>query len=245
MHYVSTATSHATSTPPKNDPMPLEPPPHHLGLEDGWIHSSLGESMHVSSPKPKRNHEISTTFFPEDKEFFEATTSFNDSSDNLHLGSPIHYWQGPNNSIGAPSNIISLDKVITPSQIRSYLITDRDIRDSSSMMTNHAHIGDVSTQFKVPNPPIDITQNNGSDTLFQILFCGCSTLNCLLFYLWSIILGIWKQPFPQSSYDNTGGSTTSHLGPIRPSSRHNTNSQYTLHGNHYSTTLCPVPPDIM
>ena len=61
MHYVSTATSHATSIPPKNDPMPLEPPPHHLGLEDGWIHSSLGTSMHVSSPKHKINHEISTT----------------------------------------------------------------------------------------------------------------------------------------------------------------------------------------
>jgi hypothetical protein len=53
-----------TSTPPKNYPMPLEPPPHHLGLEAGRIHSSLGEYMHVSSAKPKINHEISTTFFP-------------------------------------------------------------------------------------------------------------------------------------------------------------------------------------
>jgi hypothetical protein len=200
MHYVSTATSHATSTPLKNDPMPLEPPPHHLGLEVGWIHSSLGESMHVSSPNPKRNHDLSTTFFPEDEELFEATTSFNDSSDNLHLGSPIHCWQGPNNSIGAPSNIISLDKVITPSQIRSSLITDRDIMDSSSMMTNHAHIGDVSTQFKVPNPPMDITQNSGSDTLFQILFCGCSTLNFLLFIPLVHHLGYLETTLPPSPH---------------------------------------------
>jgi hypothetical protein len=64
MHYVSTSTSHETSTPLTNDPMPIEPPPHHLGLKDVWIHSSLGKYMHVSSPKPKRNHELSTTFFP-------------------------------------------------------------------------------------------------------------------------------------------------------------------------------------
>jgi hypothetical protein len=76
MHYVFTATSRATSTPPKNEPIPIEPPPHHLGLEDGKIHLSLGESMHVSSPKHKINHEISTTLFQEDEEFFEATTRF-------------------------------------------------------------------------------------------------------------------------------------------------------------------------
>lgn len=113
------------------------------------------------------------------------------------------------------------------------------------MMTNHAHIRDVSTQFKVPNPPTDITQNSGSDTLFQILFCGCSTLNCLLLYLWSMIFVILQQLSPHSSYDNTEGSTTSHLGPLRPSYRHNTSPQHTFHGNYYSTTLCPVSPDIM
>jgi hypothetical protein len=153
--------------------------------------------------------------------------------------------EGPNNSINGSSDIISLDKVITPSQIRSSLVTNRNVVDSSSMMTNHAHIGYVSTQFKFPNPPIDITQNNGSDTLFQILFCGFPTLNFLLLYLWSIILGIWKQPFPQSSYDHTGGSTTSHLGLIRPGSQHNTNQQYSLCRDPYTTTLCPVPPKIM
>jgi hypothetical protein len=225
--------------------MNIEPPSHHLGLEVGWIHSSLGTPMHIYSPNQKRNHDLSTTLFLEDKEFFEATTLFNGLSDNLHLGSSIYCWQGPDNSIGAPSNIISLEKVITPSQIRSSLIIDRDFMDSSSMMNNHAHIGDVATQFKVPKPPMDITKNSGVDTLFHILFGGLSTLKFLLFYLWSIILGIWKQPFPQSSYHNTGGSTSSHLGPIRPRSRHNINSQYTLHGNHYSITLCPFPTDII
>jgi hypothetical protein len=44
-----------------------------------------------------------------DEELFEATFYFNDLSDNLHLGSPIHCWQGPNNSIGVPSDIISLE----------------------------------------------------------------------------------------------------------------------------------------
>jgi hypothetical protein len=53
--------------------------------------------MHVSSPKPKINHEISATFFAEDEEFFDSTTLFNGLSGNLHLGSPIDYWQGPNN----------------------------------------------------------------------------------------------------------------------------------------------------
>jgi hypothetical protein len=31
-------------------------------------------------------------------------------------------------------------------------VTDRDIKEFGSMMTNHANIGDVSTQFKVPTP---------------------------------------------------------------------------------------------
>jgi hypothetical protein len=73
--------------------------------------------MHVSSPNPKINHDLSTTFFLEDEEFCEATTCFTGLSDNLHLGSPIDCLQGPNNSIGAISDTISLDKVINPSQI--------------------------------------------------------------------------------------------------------------------------------
>jgi hypothetical protein len=67
MHYESTSTIRATSTPLTNDTLPLEPPPHHLGLEAGYIHSSLGESIHVPSNKPKSNHELSTTFFPKDE----------------------------------------------------------------------------------------------------------------------------------------------------------------------------------
>jgi hypothetical protein len=109
------------------------------------------------------------------------------------------------------------------------------------MGINHTHMGYVSKQFNVPKTPMDITYPSGSDTIFQILFCGWLTLNFLRLYLWSIILGMWQQPFPQSSYKNTWGSATSHLGPIRPTSRCNTNPQYTLCGDH-STPRCVLCP---
>jgi hypothetical protein len=91
--------------------------------------------MHVSSPNPKSNYELSTTFFLEDEEFFEAINSFISLSNNLHLGSLIACLQGPHKLIGAPYNIISLVKVINPFQIISSLITDKYSVDFGSMVT--------------------------------------------------------------------------------------------------------------
>lgn len=203
MHYVSTPTIGGKSTPIECEPTTLVSPPHHFSLEVGRVHPPLGEATSSVSPIYKSNFSSSPTVT-------DGINSFHSPQHPTHQCSFMSYLTS--STIG-PDNFISMG---SPSPPTPSLMFKKD-----GTSTTLAPMKDIDHQPMVPTPTISsAAQLHEPDTLFQILFCGCMTLNCIILYLWSIILGIWWAFFPQYLYQDTGGNTTTHGRNIHPTSQH-------------------------
>ena len=174
MHYVSTTTVGDDPTPIECEPTTLVPPPQHLGLEVRRVHLPLGAPTSFVSPISKSNFSSSPIMN-------EGINSFHGLQHPTHQSSSTIYLT--RSTIG-PGNFISMG---SPSPQTPSLVFNKD--DTS---TTHPPMKDIDHKPMVPTPTTSgVAQIHQSDTLFQILFCGCMTLNCIILYLWSIILGIW------------------------------------------------------
>lgn len=138
----------------------------------------LGEPTSFGSPISKSN-------FASSPMVSDGINSFHGPQHPLHQKSSPNYLNG--STIGA-GNPISMG---SPSPPTSSLMFKKD--DAS---INNYPMQDIDHQPMVLIPTtLGVAQIHEPSTFFQILFCGCTTLNYMILYLWYIILGIWWDLF--------------------------------------------------
>lgn len=186
MNYVSTTTFGADPTPIECELTNLVPPPHYPSLEVGRVHPPLGAPTSFLSPISKSNIYCSPILSDGINYFYGPKQHTAQISSTTYLTSL---------TIG-PSNFIFMGSLSPPTPS---LVFNKD-----ETSTTHPPMQDIDRIPIVPTQTTShVTQIQQSDTLFHILFCGWMTLNCIILYICSIILGILWALFPDYQYQDT------------------------------------------